>query len=443
MVFHSATFLLCVTALVALYWLTPWQRARLVLLFVASLVFYGWKHWPSVFLLLGSIGANFVLGRLLERSPSRKLLAFGVALNLSFLLYFKYARFIVAQLGLDAPAPDAWAPLGISFFTFQVVAYLVDVYRRELPAERDLLVFAVFKSFFAQLVAGPIVRGTEFLPQLRARGTFDAERLHRGAWLVLCGLFLKVAVADVIGEYVDFGWRAPDQLGFNNAWLITYGYAAQLLADFWGYSTMAVGLGHCFGLTLPINFDNPYGSASLREFWRRWHITLSSWLRDYLFIPLGGSRGVSRPRAAFNRLATMALGGLWHGAGWNFILWGTLHGLWMELESRLAKWPRWLQVFITFHVVVALWLPFRAPSMTHLWQLVKQLFGGHFDPSMPTQTVVLTALFLALQKPLFALVRYERLETLRSRWELALAGFMTWFLLAYGSPRSDFIYFVF
>lgn len=422
MVFHSATFLVSVAVLVALYWLAPWQRVRLVLLFTASLVFYGWKHWPSVFLLLGSIGANYVLGLLLERRPTKALLAFGISLNVSFLLYFKYL-----------PRLDAWAPLGISFFTFQVVAYLVDVYRREIPAERDLLVFAVFKSFFAQLVAGPIVRGREFLPQLREKRSFDAERMHRGAWLILCGLFLKVAVADVIGEYVDFGWRAPTTLGFNNAWLVTYGYAAQLLADFWGYSTMAVGLGHCFGLALPINFDNPYGAASVREFWRRWHITLSSWFRDYVFIPLGGNRR----RASFNRLVTMAIAGLWHGAGWNFVLWGSLHGVWMEFERALEKWPRWLRLIITFHVVVLLWLPFRAPSMDAFVHFVTQLFTGHFDTSMPTQTVVLTIAFLALQKPLFALVNE------RSRWELALAAFMTWFLLAYGSPKSDFIYYVF
>lgn len=456
MLFHSATFLVTVAGLVFAYWLVPSQRARLVLLFAASLVFYGWKHWPSVFLLLGSIGFNYTLGRVLEVRRSRGLLAFGVLLNLSFLLYFKYARFLVDQLihvgallgvTLTVPKPEAWMPLGISFFTFQVVAYLVDVYRKEIPAERSLLVFAVFKSFFAQLVAGPIVRGREFLPQLRERRDFDPGRLHRGAWLVLCGLFLKVGVADVIGEYVDFGWKAPAALGFNNAWLVTYGYAAQLLADFWGYSTMAVGLGLCFGLTLPINFDNPYASASLREFWRRWHITLSVWLRDYLFISLGGSKGVSRGRAAFNRLATMALGGLWHGAGWNFIVWGTLHGVWMDLElmteKARAKWPRWLSWFITFHVVVFLWLPFRAPSMELLWHLVKQLFTGHFDPSMPTQTVVLTAGFLLLQKPLFALVREDRVDARKPWVELVLAALMAWALLAYGSARSDFIYYVF
>lgn len=456
MLFHSATFLFFVTALVAIYWLLPWQRARLALLFAASLVFYGWRHWPSVFLLLGSIAFNYTLGRLLEARRSKGLLALGVVVNLSALLFFKYGRFVVDQLihlgalfGLElhVPRPDAWMPLGISFFTFQVIAYLVDVYRQELAAERSLLVFAVFKSFFAQLVAGPIVRGKELLTQLRSPVAFEVSRLHRGAWLVLCGLFLKVGVADVLGDWVDYAWSVPDTLGLNNAWLTVYAYAAQLLADFWGYSTMAVGLGHCFGLTLPVNFENPYGATSLREFWRRWHITLSIWLRDYLYISLGGNRGVSKGRAAFNRLATMALGGLWHGAGWNFVIWGVLHGVWMDLElateKARARWPKWLGLIITFHVVVFLWIPFRAPSLEAMRILLSRMSSAPWDLNTPSQTALLTFGFLLLQKPLFALVRAERVETLKPLAEVALAAAMVWLLLAYGSARQDFIYYVF
>ncbi len=455
MLFHSATFLVCVTVLVALYWLAPWHRVRLQLLFLSSLVFYGWRHWPSVFLLLGSIAVNYTLGRLLESRRSKALLAFGVTINLSFLAYFKYGRFAVGQLihhgalggvQLEVPKPDAWMPLGISFFTFQVIAYLVDVYRKEIPAERSLLVFAVFKSFFAQLVAGPIVRGKEFLPQLHGAVPFELARLHRGAWLVLCGLFLKVGVADVLGDYVDYAWKFPETLGINNAWLTIYAYAAQLLADFWGYSTMAVGLALCFGLTLPVNFENPYGASSLRDFWTRWHITLSVWLRDYLYISLGGNR-VSKGRAAFNRLITMALGGLWHGAGWNYVLWGVLHAAWMDLEMVTQKfragWPKWLGVLITFHVVVFLWIPFRAPSLAALGTMLSRLVSAPWDINTPTQTAVMTLSFLVLQKPLFSLVRAERVDTLKPLAEVALAAAMVWLLLAYGSARQDFIYYVF
>ncbi|MFO0601323.1 MAG: MBOAT family O-acyltransferase, partial [Myxococcaceae bacterium] len=406
--------------------------------------------------LLGSIAFNFTVGRRLGRAPSKRLLGFGVAANLSLLLYFKYARFLTGQvmalgtlLGHEwhVPQPPPWAPLGISFFTFQMVAYLVDVHRKELEPEGDWLVFAVFKSFFAQLVAGPIVRGREFLPQLRTRVTFSWEAVHRGAWLVLLGLFLKVGVADVIGDFVDFAWKDPASLGINNAWLAVYAYAAQLLADFWGYSTMAVGLALLFGLKLPPNFENPYGASTLREFWRRWHITLSVWLRDYLYISLGGNRGVSKARAAFNRLVTMALGGLWHGPGWNFVLWGVLHGVWMDLElvteGARKKWPTWLSWFITFHVVVFLWLPFRAPSMEALGVLVGRLFHAPWDINTPTQTVVLTLGFLVLQKPLFSLAKAERPQNLRPALEWGLAALMLWLLLAYGSARQDFIYRVF
>lgn len=455
MLFHSATFLAFVAVLVAMYWTTPSHRARLVLLFASSLVFYGWRHWPSVFLLLGSIAVNYTLGRLLEARPTRRLLALGVTINLSFLAYFKYGRFGVDQLiklgallgvELSVPKPDAWMPLGISFFTFQVVAYLVDVYRKEIPAERNLLVFAVFKSFFAQLVAGPIVRGKDFLPQLRAPVQLELARLHRGAWLLLCGLFLKVGVADVIGDYVDYAWTAPETLGINNVWLTVYAYAAQLLADFWGYSTMAVGLALLFGLTLPVNFENPYGASSLREFWTRWHITLSIWLRDYLYISLGGNR-VSKPRAAFNRLVTMALGGLWHGAGWNFVAWGVLHAAWMELElvtdKLRTRWPKWLGVLITFHVVMFLWIPFRAPSMAALGTMLTRMISAPWDINTPTQTAVMAFGFLLLQKPLFSLVRAERADTLRPAAELAFVAAMVWLLLAYGSARQDFIYYVF
>lgn len=461
MLFHSATFLVTVALLVVAFWLTPSHRVRLGWLFLASVVFYGWSHWPSVLLLLTSISFNYVVGRRLAATRSKTLLTVGIVANLSLLLYFKYARFLVDQMvtlaakfgvELAIPKPAAWAPLGISFFTFQMVAYLVDVHRKQLEAEKDLLVFAVFKSFFAQLVAGPIVRGHEFLPQLKVKAAWDAARVHRGAWLVLFGLFLKVGVADVIGDFVDFAWKDPATLGINNAWLAVYAYAAQLLADFWGYSTMAVGLGLCFGLVLPVNFLNPYGSVTLREFWRRWHITLSVWLRDYLYIALGGDGrgpdGKKRPaRAAFNRLMTMALGGLWHGPGWNFILWGVLHGVWMDVELMTeklrAKWPKWVMWFITFHVVVFLWLPFRAPSMEALGLLVGRLFHGTWDINTPTQTAVMTFGFLFLQKPLFGLAAEERPGSLRRAVEWALVVLMLWLLLAYGNARQDFIYRVF
>ncbi len=362
MPFHSATLLALVAGLVVVYWVVAWQRARLVLVLVASLIIYAWRHPPSLALLLGSIAFNYVWGLLLEARPRRALLAFGITVNLTSLLFFKYSAFIVAQLPFEVARPSPWMPLGISFFTFQGIAYLVDVYRKEIRAERSLLVFAVFKSFFAQLVAGPIVRGKEFLPQLHTKRSLDWAQLHDGLLLVLAGLFLKVGVADLLAQHVDHAWAELPTLATNAAWFAMYGYAAQLLADFCGYSTMAVGFGLMFGLVLPSNFANPYGAESVREFWRHWHITLSSWLRDYLYIPLGGNR----KHAGLNRLVTMTLGGLWHGAGWNFVLWGFLHGVWLELEQQvtvLKKLPLVARVLLTFHGVALLWVPFRAPTV--------------------------------------------------------------------------------
>jgi alginate O-acetyltransferase complex protein AlgI len=429
--FHSATLLALVAVLVVLYWLAPWQRARLVLLLGASFLVYAWRHPPSLLLLVASISFNYGWGRLLEARPSKPLLAFGIAANLSSLLYFKYGNF---------PHPTAWMPLGISFFTFQVIAYLVDVYRKELPAERDVLVFAVFKSFFAQLVAGPIVRGRDFLPQLREKRSLDWSELHAGLLLVLAGLFLKVGVADLLAQHVDHAWEDPSGLATNAAWFAMYGYTAQLLADFCGYSTMAVGFGLLFGLTLPPNFAHPYGAHSLREFWRRWHITLSTWLRDYLYIPLGGNR--RHPEA--NRLITMTLGGLWHGAGWSFIVWGFLHGAWMSLEQRLPKLPRAVGVFVTFHVVALLWVPFRAPSLSAALDFGKRLFAPPYawQTSVATQFLVVTFGFLLLQPAWFRAFPLEK-RAAPLRFERVLAAAMIVWLLGYGSARLDFIYFVF
>ncbi len=439
MLFHNATLLVLVAGLALVHWLVPWQRARLVLLLAGSLVIYGWRHWPSLGLLLGSIAFNYAWGLVLERRPEKRLLAFGVALNLSSLVWFKYAGFIVRQLPLDVPPPSPWMPLGISFFTFQVIAYLVDVYRKEIAAERSLLVFAVFKSFFAQLVAGPIVRGKDLLPQLRERRALDWGDLHSGVMLVLAGLFLKAGVADLIAPHVDHAWGLGAEVATNVAWLAVYGYAAQLLADFCGYSTMAVGFGLLFGLKLPANFLNPYGAPSLREFWRRWHVTLSMWLRDYLYIPLGGNRR----HGGLNLLVTMTLGGLWHGAGWTFVLWGLLHGSLLWVERELPALPKWLGTFVTFHVVVLLWVPFRAPDLGALRVFVGRLFAPPFvwHTNVDTQLVVVTVAFLALQGLWFRAFPLERREP--ARWELAAAAAMFVWLLGAGAAKLDFIYFVF
>ncbi len=431
MSFTSATLLAIVAVLCALHWASRWQTPRLVLLLAASWLFYGWAHPPSLLLLGASILFNYGWALWLERRRDRGLLALGVALNLSSLVFFKYSNF---------PHPPGWMPLGISFFTFQVIAYLVDVYRGELKAERSLLVFAVFKSFFAQLIAGPIVRGRDFLPQLRERRVFSWDRFHSGLLLVLIGLFLKSGIADVLGPSVDHAWKRLGTLETNAAWFALYGYSVQLLTDFAGYSIMAVGFGLLFGLELPQNFLHPYGSGSVREFWQRWHVTLSGWLRDYLYIPLGGNRR----RAALNRLITMTLGGLWHGSSWNFLLWGFLHGVAMRAEKPIAGWPRWLRMLITFHVVTLLWVFFRAPDLSAAMAFFSRLVAPPFNwqSAVPAEFLVVTAVFLLAQRTLFAEVDSlaRGLVPQRLALELLCVAAMIWWLLASASPTRDFIY---
>lgn len=455
MSFASAAFLLLLLVSVPLFWVLPWQRPRLVVALVASVTFYAWRHWPSVGLLICSILFNFVMGLVLERRRSRAVLLFAVGLNLLALSYFKYARFFATVLadGVEAlgvtrpetPETPAWLPLGISFFTFQVIAYLVDVFRGQLPAQRSLLVFSVFKSFLGQLIAGPIVKGRALFPQLEHRASFDAAKVHRGLWLVGLGLFLKVGVADVIAPFVDRAYERASEIAFNEAWLAAIGYSAQLFADFWGYSTVAVGVGLLFGLELPVNFERPYLSTSLQQFWRRWHITLSSWFRDYLYVPLGGNQR----RRELNLLITMTLAGLWHGAGWTFLCWGFLHGLWLVLERLVARRvgstpPRWLAVPLVFLGVTLLWVPFRAPTAQvalSMWRAL--LTPGRWEIAIPSEWPLWVFALLLLHPWLDRLIREPGLERWPTWKQVVFAVGLGWLVLAYGGAAHDFVYFVF
>jgi alginate O-acetyltransferase complex protein AlgI len=456
--FSSVAFLVLLAVTVPLYWALPWQRARLAVLFGASLVFYGWRHWPSVFLLLGTITLNYLLALRIEATRRRGWLIAGVVANVGLLVYFKYASFLGANLaaglrlvGLEVspPAPGTFLPLGLSFFTFQVMAYLVDVWRGEVRAQRSLLVFAVFKSFLGQLVAGPIVKGRHLFPQLETRRPFDAALVHRGLFLVLAGLALKLAVADALRPYIDQVYAAPRDASTVEAWLALYGYSVQLFADFWGYSTVAVGVGFLFGLVLPFNFELPYLATNLQDFWRRWHVTLSRWFRDYLYIPLGGNRR----RAKLNRLLTMTLAGLWHGPAWTFVLWGFLHGLWMNLEqgSRRARAApvtpvgRVWRGLLVFNGVSLLWVLFRAPSVAVALEVYARLVLPPFNSKveLSAQWVVWVVAFLALHPALDRLLRTGRFLELTARRQLALAALLLWLIAAYAGAPADFIYFVF
>lgn len=364
-------------------------RVAVFILVVASLGFYAWWEVSYLSIILVSIIGNFLVGKLIantlktSKKKAKLILSFGVAVNLATLGYYKYANFAIEQanglLGFDYHATEILLPLAISFFTFQQIAYLVDTYKTEIK-EHSFLQYCLFVSFFPQLIAGPIVHHKEMLPQFAKPETFRINPHHIAIGLTLfsIGLFKKVVLADGIAVYASPLFAVVDHKGITlsgfEAWLGAIAYTLQLYFDFSGYSDMALGLARLFGIKLPNNFNSPYKATSIIEFWRRWHITLSRFLRDYLYIPLGGNRK-GKYRRYINLFVTMLLGGLWHGAGWNFIIWGALHGSYLMInhmwssfricfsninKTRLETSFYWL---ITMTAVIISWVYFRAETL--------------------------------------------------------------------------------
>jgi alginate O-acetyltransferase complex protein AlgI len=407
MLFNSYEFLFgFLPACLLIYFLLGRRRSPLAaigFLAAASLFFYGWWNPLYLPLLGGSIVFNFLVGRRLSASPvaargDRAILWLGVAGNLSLLGYFKYAGFFAANLnslaGLSLPIPQILLPLGISFFTFTQIAYLVDAYRKEV-GEYRFVHYALFVTFFPHLLAGPVLHHAEVMPQFARAETFriSAENFAVGLTIFAIGLFKKVVLADGCTEFVTPVFAAAQggqAVGGLAAWGGALAYSFQLYFDFSGYSDMAVGLARLFGIVFPANFNSPYKATSIIDFWRRWHMTLSRFLRDYLYIPLGGGRCHPLRRHA-NLMVTMLLGGLWHGAGWTFVVWGALHGgylvinhIWRNFRERhLTSFPlpaglgRWLARLLTFLVVVVAWVFFRAESMDAAFAILKAMMGLH------------------------------------------------------------------
>ncbi|HWB73066.1 MAG TPA: MBOAT family O-acyltransferase [Egibacteraceae bacterium] len=424
MLFPTIQYALFFAVVLTVGWLLMPRPVRWkVFVLAASYVFYGAWDWRFTGLLAASTLLNQAGAEAIVRARSargrRATLAATVAVNVAILGWFKYYGFFVSSalnvlrpLGLDPPLPllDVVLPVGISFFTFQALSYVIDVYRGQLRPAKPLD-FAVYLSFFPQLVAGPIVRAAEFLPQLRRPR--DPRRVDgaRGFWLITGGLFKKVVVANVLAtQLVDPVFAGPAQHSSLEILTAIYGYAVQIYADFSGYTDIAIGCALLLGFRFPDNFDAPYAALSLADFWRRWHMTLSRWLRDYLYIPLGGSRGSERATYR-NLLLTMLLGGLWHGAAWTFVLWGGLHGLGLVAEQRAQRrvgahrpahhdgaWRRARQRLVTFHLVCLAWVFFRAESMTAAGTLLRRLVTAWGPAPAVTPTVVaLIALGIGLQ----------------------------------------------
>ena len=426
MLFSSYTFLfqfLPATVLAFLAARRHSPRAGILVLAGASLFFYG--AWQPVYLLLliASVALNFSLGLGMEDPLRRPAIgAFGVALNLALLCYFKYMGFILDTVSMVSGIPltfsDVVLPLGISFFTFQQIAYLVDI-MRGAKVERDIVSYTLFVCFFPHLIAGPLVHHAEMIPQFkRSRTGRSAVLAARGLAIFAAGLFKKVVIADNLAQFaspvfahLDAGGGIPTSW----AWLATLAYTLQIYFDFSGYSDMAIGLALLFGIRLPVNFRSPYKAVSIIEFWRRWHITLSRFLRDYLYIPLGGNR-LGKQRRYANLMVTMLLGGLWHGAGWNFLIWGGLHGLYLSINHLWHDWrsskkralsgltEKGLSWAITLFAVVIAWVFFRAKTMAGAWKMLGSLFG--FDGAGATYEPTGVALRM-MDLPI--LVRPERL----------------------------------
>src|SRR5689334_20789231 len=357
------------------------QRAWRVWILLASYVFYAWWDWRFVFLLAASTVVNHVLAVAIHRSHGvaarKSFLALAVAFDLGLLGYFKYANFFLSSA--DNAIGTSWIahvvlPVGVSFFTFMAISYVVDTYRGEL-VPTTLMRFAVFQAFFPHLVAGPIVRAGELLPQLETPR--DPRRVDTGRafFLIVTGLFLKVVIANHLATHiVDNVFAAPNRHSSLEVLVGVYGYAVQIFADFCGYTNIAIGIALLLGFEFPQNFASPYAAVSLQDFWRRWHMTLSRWLRDYLYIPLGGNRKGSL-KTYRNLMLTMLLGGLWHGAAWTFVVWGGIHGIGLCVERATGWRPtspaaQWFGRILTFHVVCLAWIFFRADSLSRAGEVI-------------------------------------------------------------------------
>jgi alginate O-acetyltransferase complex protein AlgI len=415
MLFHSFAFFVFFTVTFSVYWILRAHEYRMAWLVVASIVFYAaWNPW-FVLLIAFTAGVDYIFALRIERAATplrrRWLLIASLIISLSLLAFFKYANFLLgASTGLLAilgvqvmpPVLHVVLPLGISFYTFETISYVVDVYRGKLPAERNPFHYALYIMFFPHLISGPIVRPLQFLPQVRAIKHFDWARLQLGIQLFLRGLLKKTVLGDRLALIVDPIFQGPMQFSSATLWLAAVGYAVQVYCDFSGYTDMALGTAHTLGFKLPQNFNQPYLSASISEFWRRWHITLSSWVRDYLYIPMGGSRG-AKWKTYRNLIVTMAVLGLWHGAGWNYLVFGLYHGVLLSLE-RAFPFPAWTnyglpriaRIAWTFFLLCLGVVIFRSQSLASAWLMLSRMFHPLAGATLPTAAFLTMLIIIGL-----------------------------------------------
>lgn len=473
--FHTQAFLIFFAVVAGVYWLIPrrWNLLRVCWLVVASFHFYAAWSFELAFLVLATTIADYTLARCMDGTDRKRLrlglMLASVGMNLGILCYFKYKNFFLDSLNdaLLKLGQPAWfptlkmiVPFGISFYTFEAISYAVDVYTRKIRAERSLPHFLLFILFFPHLVAGPIVRAGDFLRQAHRPKRWNWLRVQVGVQFFLLGVFKKMAIADRLALFCDPVLQEPEKYGSAAVWLAVLAYSLRIYADFSGYSDMAVGLAHLLGYRLTLNFQQPYLAVNVSDFWRRWHISLSSWLRDYLYIPMGGSRG-SGWATNRNLMVTMALGGLWHGAAWGYVLWGVLHGLflvihrqfrgWCESMPILSKvlelWPGTaVRVVLTFVCVSFAWIFFR-PDFTGSLAVLNRLFVNNSGLPLPLSN---TSLLVTVGVVFAGMVLWKTgaFQWVWTRLHPALAGVgyalcLTAAMLLAPPDSKTFIYFTF
>lgn len=476
MLFQTGTFFVFFLVVLGLILLVRSRMGQVLILLLASYVFYMSWNWYLIGLIIGSTVTDYyaALGVYKARSVGvrRSWLMLSLVVNLGLLGFFKYYNFFAASiratLGFDVPHLDIILPVGISFYTFQTLSYTIDVYLgRHAPTAR-FMDFALFVAFFPQLVAGPIVRSEQFLPQLDEPLTLKPDHLRSGYNLFMVGLVKKVAIADNLSPFVDRIFESPQDLPSALIVLGALSFGMQIYCDFSGYTDMARGVARIMGIDIPINFNYPYSSRSFGEFWRRWHISLSTWLRDYLYIPLGGNR-IGAGRTYFNLMTTMVLGGLWHGAAWNFVVWGAYQGVLLCVGRVLGQtvgvtswWQRWrgrrvvvvVQWAVVQYFVFLGWLIFRVRGADDLWYCMKKyvLFDGRLSVSQfgvgsanPFTAMIVLAGGLAIHAWSWRCGGLAQVLNRRSLTALVPIHFLVWLLLILLWPSSvaAFIYFQF
>ena len=483
--FNSWEFLLFYPVVLLLYFVLP-KKARWPMLLIASYFFYMCYQTELVFLILGTTLISWISSRAIERTEKKKykvlFLTLTLVASLGVLFFYKYFNFlagtvfdIAAALGSDA-APITLRlalPVGISFYTFQTLSYVIDVYRGDVKSEDNFFFYALFVSFFPQLVAGPIERPSNLIPQLREPHSWSNENAAAGAKMMMLGFFKKICVADFVSGFVDSVYNSPEEATSLGVIIATLLFAVQIYCDFSGYTDIAIGCSRIMGIRLMKNFDDPYSATSIREFWSRWHISLSTWFKDYLYIPLGGNR-VSLPRNLLNLFIVFLVSGLWHGAAWTFVIWGALHGIYQIIGKLTIGWRNRLlsrvglskdsraviytRRVITFLLVSFAWLIFRANSIGDVITLIGKLFTG-LELSrtvelmgLDIESVLLCAVSIALLIILDRIVRYDGREVSESSQLTVRSGayvylvtaiILFWLLLLSKDMISTFIYFQF